>query len=233
MARKKLASAEMQAAISKLRTYHQLGMQLLKEREPGVTRWADMQTVCERFNLAAHTIRTLRKFAALYSDVDLEQLCHQCEQHDRVVGLTVVRHLVKFEDRRKRAQFQSRLIAGAWCNSEIVARLKRELRPGWKGGRKPRVAGDVPGVLLQLQGFAVSWCRWSERLADADDDEVKIRRADLAPEVQAAMAKVSKAFKAVNAAVSQQMDEVDGGDHSTDRGQQSKAGIPDKRSRRS
>jgi len=220
MARKKPVSAEVQEATAKLRTYHQLGMGLLKDHEPDATRWADLKAVCEQSGLPAHQVRTLRKFAALYTKNDLKQLCRQCEQHNRVIGLTAVRHLIKFRDRRKRAQFQSRLIAGAWSNSEIVAQLKRVLRPAWKGGRKPRVAEDVPGVLLQLQGFAVAWRRWSERLADADDDEIKVRRADLPRGVQAAMKSVTTAFEALSAAVSQQHKGADSDDQA-ERGQRS------------
>jgi hypothetical protein len=101
----------------------------------------------------------------------------------------------------------------------IVAELKRELRPDWRGGRPPRTGEDVPGVLLQLQGFALAWRRWAERLADEDDEAVKIRFADLPDEVQAAMAKVTKAFKAISAAVSpqQQKKKSDGKDHAVTR----------------
>lgn len=198
----KPVSAEVHEATAKLRTYHQLGLQLLKKRKSDSRRWADMQAIGEQSNLPAHQVRTLRRFAALYSDADLEQRCRQCEQHNRVIGLTAVRHLVKFDDGGKRAEFQERLIREGWSNVRIVAELKRELRPDWRGGRPPRTGEDVPGVRLQLQGFALAWRRWAERLADEDDEAVKIRFADLPDEVQAAMAKVTKAFKAISAAVS-------------------------------
>ncbi len=213
-------SAEVQEATAKLRTYHQLGMQLLKDHEPGVTRWADMQAVCERFNLAAHTIRTLRAFAARYTTSELARLCQQCEQHGRVIGLTVLRHLVKFHDRRKRTQFQSRLIAGAWSNVRIVAELKRARRPTGTGGRKPDVAQDVPGVLLQLQGFAVAWGRWSKRFADKSDGDVKVRPKELPRKVQAAMKSVTTAFEALSAAVSPRKKKI-GGKDQAERGQRS------------
>jgi hypothetical protein len=222
MAKKQSVSAEVQEATARLRTYHQLGMQLLKDHEPGVTRWADLQEVCERFNLAAHTIRTLRAFAATYSDADLEQLCRQCVQHDRVVGATALRHLTKFHNRRKRAQFQAKLISQGWSNTRTVAELKRELRPSWKGGRKPRIAVDLPGVLLQLQGFAISWRRWSERLADKGDRDVQVRTADLPREVRAAMEGVTGAFEALSAAVAPQQEKTDG-KAQAERGQRSNA----------
>jgi len=179
-----------------------------------------MQDVCKRSKRPAHQIRTLRAFAATYTPDDLEELCSQCEQHNRVIGLTVVRHLIKFRDRRKRAHFQSRLIVGAWSNTEIVARLKRVLRPAWKGGRKPHIAEDVPGALLQLEGFAVAWRRWSRRLADQKDKGVKIRLTDLPREVRAAMKSVTGAFEALSAAVSPQQEKADGNDQA-ERGQRS------------
>lgn len=223
MARKKPVSAEVQEATAKLRTYHQLGMGLLRDHEPDATRWADLKAVCEQSGLPAHQVRTLRKFAALYTKNDLKQLCRQCEQHNRVIGLTAVRHLIKFRDRRKRAQFQSRLIAGAWSNSEIVAQLKRVLLRKWKGGRKPTIAEDVPGVLLQLQGFAVSWRRWTERLADQKDKGVKIRLTDLSGKIQDAMAEVTRAFNVISPPPPQpeKPDEKD----QAERGQRSKTKI--------
>jgi len=217
MPRKKPVSAKVRAAISKLRKDHQRGRQLLKDHQSGSRRWPDMKDVCKRFKRPAHQIRTLRAFAARYSGPDLERLCRQCEQHNLAIGLTAIRHLVKFDDRRKRDQFQVRLISQGWSATQTVAELKRALRPAWKGGRKPYVAADASGVLLQLQGFATSWRRWSDRFADADDNEVKVRPADLSGEVQAAMAKVTKAFKAISAAVSQPLEKSDGKDHAVTR----------------
>lgn len=217
MARKKPVSAEVQEATAKLRTYHQLGMQLLKDHGRGMTRWADLKAVCEQSRMPAHQVRTLRKFAALYTEDDLKQLCRQCEQYNRGIGLTAVRHLVKFHDRRKRARFQERLIIEGWTNTRMVAELKRELRPSWKGGRKPLIAQDKDGVLLQLKGFAISWRRWNARLADADDDEVKVRPSDLAKDVQAAMAEVTKAFNVISPPVAQQQEKSDGKDQAVTR----------------
>lgn len=220
MAKRKPASTNVQEATAKLRAYHQLGLQLLRDHEPGVTRWADMQAICDRTGLPVHQIRTLRAFAATYTPDDLEELCGQCEQHGRPVGLMAIRHLVKFKNRRKRAQFQRRLIREGWSNVRIVAELKRVLLRKWKGGRKPTIAEDVPGVLLQLQGFAVSWRRWTERLADQKDKGVKIRLTDLSGKIQDAMAEVTKAFKAISAAVSppqQQKKKSDGKDHAVTR----------------
>ncbi|NLX98222.1 MAG: hypothetical protein GXY83_18850 [Rhodopirellula sp.] len=215
--------AQVQEATAKLRTYHQLGLQLLKKRKSDSRRWADMQAICERTGLPAHQIRTLRAFAATYTPDDLKQLCGECRQHDRVIGLTVVKHLVKFDDKRQRAQFQLRLIAGAWSNVRIVAELKRELRPSWKGGRKPTIGEDKDGVLLQLKGFSISWRRWSERFADADDNEVKVRPADLAPEVRAAMRRVTETFEVLSDVVSKRMEQGDGSHRVTSRGRRTDA----------
>jgi len=227
MAEKKPVSAEVQAATAKLRTYHRLGTQLLKKRESDSRRWADLQAVCEQSGVPVHQIRTLRAFAAKYTELDLTRLFRQCEQHNRAIGLTAIRHLVKFDDKRQRAQFQSRLIAGAWSNSEIVARLKRELRPSWKGGRKPTIAEDVPGVLLQLEGFAIAWRRWSGRLADQNDKGVKIRLTDLPREVRAAMEGVTGAFEAISAAVAQPQNGA-GGENPTVQSKRSKDGTQGK-----
>lgn len=216
MARKPV-SAEVQEATDKLRTYHQLGLQLLKNRKSDSRRWADLKAVCDQSNLPAHQVRTLRAFATTYTEADLERLCHQCEQHNRVIGLTAIRHMVKFRDRRKRAQFQERLIIEGWTNTRMVAELKRELRPAWKGGRKPHIAADVPGVLLQLQGFAVSWRRWSERLADEGDEDIKVRPADLPDEIQAAMADVTKAFNVISPPEARQQEKPDGKDQAVTR----------------
>ena len=220
MAEKKPSSAKIRAAISTLRDGYQLGKQLLEEhkqvdeRADGQTvrRWPDMQAVCKRLKRPAHQVRTLRAFAATYSDKDLEQLCRQCEQHNRAIGLTVVGHLIKFKNKRKRAQFQRRLIREGWSNVRIVAELKRARRPTGTGGRKPNVAQDVPGVLLQLEGFAVSWRRWSDRLADQEDKGVKIRITDLPGEVQDAMAEVTKAFNVISPPPPQQQQEKSGGE---------------------
>ena len=221
---KKPAPADVLAAIAQLREHHQIGRQLLKTHEPGSRRWGDMHAVCEQSTLPAHQVRALRRFATTYTKKELKQLCRQCEQHNRAIGLTVVRHLIKFRDKDKRAQFQKRLISERWSNSRIVDELKRVLRPAWKGGRKPTIAEDVPGVLLQLQGFAVAWRRWSERLANLGDKGVKVRPADLPDEVQAAMERVTGAFEAISAAVSPQQEKPEEKDQA-ERGQRSKTKI--------
>ncbi|MCY2987466.1 MAG: hypothetical protein NTY19_06335 [Planctomycetota bacterium] len=226
MAKKEPTPAEVQAAIGKLRKYHQLGRQLSEEHEPGARRWADMRGVCKQYRLLAHQVRTLRKFAnpkTGYTEPALDQLCTQCQQHGRVVGLTAISHLLKIDDKRKRFQIQSKMIHGDWPDPRIVAELKRELKRPWKGGRKPYVADDAAGVLLQLQGFAVAWRRWSERFADADEDKVTVRPSDLDPEVQAAMRTVTKSFASLSAKVSRQMEEADGNHHGTGREWRSKA----------
>jgi hypothetical protein len=223
MARRQPTPAQVLKAISKLRECYELGRQLLEDHGRDVKRWIDLKSVCERFDLPAYGVRTLRKFAATYTESDLERLCRQCEQHSRVVGMTVLRHLTKFHDRRKRARFQERLVAEGWGNMRIKAELKRSLRPTWNGGRKPDIAQDVFGVLLQLQGFAVAWRRWSERLADLDDDEVNVRPADLARKVRAAMATITNAFVTLSAEVSRQMEHAEESHRTTSRGRRTNA----------
>ncbi|MCY2986953.1 MAG: hypothetical protein NTY19_03685 [Planctomycetota bacterium] len=195
---KKPAPADVLAAIAQLREYHQKGKQLLGTHKKRSRRWGDMQAVCKQERLLAHQVRALRRFATTYTKKDLEQLCRQCEQHNRAIGLTVVGHLIKIRDKGKRVQFQKRLISERWSNVRIVAELKRARRPTGTGGRKPDVAQDVPGVLLQLEGFAVSWRRWSDRLADQKDKGVKIRLTDLPGKIQNAMAEVTKAFNVIS-----------------------------------
>jgi hypothetical protein len=52
------------------------------------------------------------------------------------------------------------MIAGHWgvrrLNREIATRLGRRRQ----GGRKPRVADDVAGVLVQLDVLLERWSRW-------------------------------------------------------------------------
>lgn len=209
---------DMPAAIDRLREYHRMGTEILTEF--GAGRNPGMDEIKNRYGLAVHVIRVLRKFADNkhgYTKAELNELCAQCLEHTYVVGLTQLRHLVTIGDKKVRARFQRQMIRGKWSNSETAAELVRRFGRRRKGGRKPHVATDVPGVLVQLEGFAVAWRRWSDRFADADDGEVKVRPADLPGEVQAAMAKVTKAFKAVIAAVAQEQEKSDRKDHAVTR----------------
>ncbi len=232
MAKKEPTPAEVQAAIGKLRKYHQLGRQLSEEHEPSARRWADMKGVCKQYRLLAHQVRTLRKFAnpkTGYTEPALDQLCTQCQQHGRVVGLSAISHLLKIDDKRKRFRVQSKMIHGDWPDPRIVAELKRELKRPWKGGRNPYVADDAAGVLLQLQGFSVTWRRWFERFADEDENKVTVRPSDLDPEVQAAVRKVNKAFAALSDEVSRQQEEANRKPLATERQRRSKPKIRDNR----
>jgi hypothetical protein len=209
---------DMPAAIDRLREYHRVGTEILTEFGPG--RDPGMDKISKRYGLGVHVVRVLRKFADEdhgYTEAELNELCAQSEKHGYTVGVTQLRHLVTIGDKKERARFQRQMIRGKWSNSETVAELVRRFGRRRKGGRKPHVAADVPGVLLQLEGFAVAWRRWSERLADEDDDQVKVRTSDLAKEVQAAVAKVTEAFAALNTVVSRPQGVIDVEDRAADR----------------
>ncbi|MCY2987636.1 MAG: hypothetical protein NTY19_07200 [Planctomycetota bacterium] len=207
--------AEVQAGIDQLRKYHQVGTEILArygrrakpaaQTEPGVDAEPDKNTmagICERYRLPTHVVRVLRRFAddeQGYTDSDLDELCAQCEESNRVVTLTQVSYLVTICDREKRRQFQRMMIRKGWKGSRTVAERIRQFGRHRKGGRKAYIPEDRAGVLLQIQNTTTVWRRWFRRLSDEDDPTLQVRLSDLQPELQDALRKVEKAMGSLDA----------------------------------
>lgn len=177
--------AEVQAAIRELRQFHRTGKEILNmyglRAIPGEHSMKDMR---EHFSLPAHVIRAVRKFADPehgYNKAELTELCELCGQHNRVVGLTLVRHLLTIPDKATRTQFQYDMIREGWTHSRTETELIRRYGRRRQGGRIPKVAEDLDAALLQVEDLTISWRRFVQAFSERDASG-GFQKTDAAPE---------------------------------------------------
>lgn len=198
--------AQIEAVRAKLREDHRLGKRIRKEYGQGVNWQKQMDEDRAQYGRRPFELRTLYKFADPedgYTEAELDELCRECQhlRQKRTVGLTAVRHLLTIKDRSKRRKFQSMMIRGGWSDQQTVAELKRHVRPRWKGGRKPRVAEDVGGLLLQIESFVNNWCNWFDWLQEGDNERVKVRLSELDRELQTLVREMDDKIRMVKASL--------------------------------
>ena len=168
-----------------------------------------MDGIRDQYELKAHMVRAVRRFADPeqgYTKPELGELCKQCLSKDDnpmnlVVGLTFVRQLLTIHDKPARKKFQRQVIKRGWTHTRTKAELTN--RFGFlrhrSGGRRPYIPDDVAGTLLQIDDTITAWRRWFDRLSGEDDDlkAKEVRLSDLAPRLRAELRKLDKAFESL------------------------------------
>jgi len=207
---------EVRAAVEELRRFHKLGIAILKEYGRRAAASNDetsvMDEIRDRYELKAHHVRAVRRFADPkrgYSKPELDELCKLCLSKDDnpsslVVGLTLVRHLLTIKDKPARRRFQAEMIKHGWTHTRTEAELTRRFgfRRHRSGGRRPYIPDDVDAAILQINDMVTAWRRWFDRLSEDRALESKeVRLSDLAPELQSALGKVDRALKLLDVTV--------------------------------
>ena len=212
---------EVRAAVEELRRFHRIGTEILKGYGRRVTPSRDetnvMDGIRDRYELKAHTVRAIRRFADPergYTTAELDELCQLCLSEQRnptslVVGLTLVRHLLTISNKSKRKEFQRQVIKRGWTHTRTKAELTRRFgfRRHRSGGRRPYIPDDVSGTLLQIDDMVTAWRRWFDRLSGEDDAGLKakeVRLSDLAPRLRAELRKLDAAFESLQVEVNRE-----------------------------
>ena len=211
---------EVRAAVEELRRFHRIGTEILKGYGRRVAPSRDetnvMDGIRDRYELKAHMVRAVRRFADPeqgYTKPELDELCELCLSEQRnptslVVGLTLVRQLLTIASKSKRKKFQRQVIKHGWTHTRTKAELTN--RFGFlrhrSGGRRPYIPDNVGGMLLQIDDTITAWRRWFDRLS-GEDDGLKgreVRLSDLAPRLKAELRKLDKAFNSVQVEVNRE-----------------------------
>ena len=161
---------DLDEAINRIRVWYQLGSRSLALRSansrPAVGLVADE---AKTLRTSEAYLRKLRQFAdpkSGYTPEQLEQLCKLCRASGRTVGISAILLLVTVHDRRLRGKLQRRFLQEGWGCIRLSQEMRAELGRRRHGGRRPRLASDLAGILAQTDGLVERWVRWERAVSN-------------------------------------------------------------------
>jgi hypothetical protein len=180
-------------AVERMRRWHRLGSRSLERRPADTSSHAGaVEEDAARLKVSVAKLRKLRQFADPvngYDEVRLERLIALCRAKRHVPGITALLRLVSVPAGVHRDRLQRRLVAGHWGVRRLEVEIAGRLGRRRQGGRRPRVADDVAGVLVQIDALVVRWLRWQHELS------VRPAYKELRPRLRERIEQVSLAVK--------------------------------------
>lgn len=155
-----------QAATKQLREAYEVGVRILKKAKTrGKYGKHQVREVAEKHGFGEEAGRNLRRFADLYSEEDLADLCKLCRDHRRALGLWSAFKFTTIPDRPSREAFAKEAIAGHWSHTRIERELRHRFhRESTKRGRKPRLPESQGEALVQIAELSNGLVRWAAQL---------------------------------------------------------------------
>ncbi len=207
MPRPRASRQKVEAVIKQVRGYYQLGQELLKahvERGGYDAHFFDAEAAERGCN--STYLRKAAQFARApdgYSPHQLEQLVKLLRTHRALVGITHIGLLVTLRWKRGRMEVQSSCIRERWSKAVLQAEIhKRVGRARPHCGRRRRI-DDASHALVQLEGIAESWRRWSGLARGDPTEQMRGVLADLPKSIRKQVAAVDRCMAALQEAVLQ------------------------------
>jgi len=160
--RSRQPSAEVRAAVARLRETYAQGQEILAACERG--KWGDIAEQARFCEIHPETARSMRKFAEGYTEKQLDALMEQAKRYGRALGPSHVYKFMTIENLSARRTFQTKAITEGWSLSRIEAELRRFHGKRGHVGRKPKMPVTVEDACVQLEGMAGTWLRWLDVL---------------------------------------------------------------------
>jgi hypothetical protein len=117
-----------------------------------------------------------RRFAACYSDDQVDDLCALILEHLPTFGTSHIEILLAIPE-AKREKYQSRCIKRNWSRRQLIAAKTKRFPPRSHGGRHPEVTAD--NAVVEYEDHANAFCRLFERTGNATNGVRKAARAQL------------------------------------------------------
>jgi hypothetical protein len=186
MKRKKPAptrsSREVEAAIKKLREFHDIGHRSLKNLPENRGYGSSLaKAEAQELGMNEDTLRKARQFADLYPDDDLGELISLCRQHEFALTTTYIIQFVRVPVKHERCRLQEKVIAKHWKTTKLRRAITSRYGPRRAGGRRPAIPDDKTGLLSQIEAMCDSWLRWHFALKAEPDGNGKKAAAALLP----------------------------------------------------
>lgn len=165
----KSAETALSQGVAEIREWHRIGCESLEVR-PGAAppRSAVLEAEATLRGIGVGRLRKLRQFAdpkTGYTPSMLETLCRQCLRAKRPLGVTFLMRLVVIPDRSLRGELQKRLLEENWSCQRLNREIRMKLGRQRAGGRHARIAADLPGILVQIDGMIEPWTRLQRRMS--------------------------------------------------------------------
>ena len=188
----------------RLREFHALGKKVLevdRDSEPlagGRRRRGVAKQFQKKRGLSRDQVEKARKFAAMYSEEELEALCSlNVSRTGKSVTKCHVIRLLAVHSKRTRRRLEKQAVRHGWS----VQRLGQEITKSGKssqGGRRPKRPATVDEALGHIERLAQQWVRWAEMMEDSDGDE-SVGTKDLPGPVALAVGKMTRSANSVAA----------------------------------
>jgi hypothetical protein len=159
----------------------------------------------ERLRMSVAYVLNLERYGnpeTGFSPDEIGQLCRLATKHRRVIATDLLAKLVSIPNRHRRMAFAGKVIREGWSLAQVDAELSRRYGRRKRGGRRPKMLGDVTTFLATLEAKCFSWVRLGGFLENASESESPGLQWDTVPEdVRAPLRRAIKAAKQLGEAV--------------------------------
>ncbi len=210
-ARRRAIDPKVRQARQALRDAHVIGRQILAACPRDSTNYGKraIELAAAKYGLNPDTARKYRAYAdpqTGYTHDEVDAICALCERHDRALGVSFLFRFLTIHDRRQRNAFQRRAIAGGWSMTEVDVELLKQFGRRRRAGRRPRIPGQLPALLAEMQTRAIYWRRLVETLRDEPQvGRDRLGWTDLPANIQRLLSEVATALEKLERATERQL----------------------------
>lgn len=163
---------QVRKAIEKIRSFHELGLGLpAKQRHRDIYSLKVIEGEAKRRGMNPETVRQARQFAEIYSEEEMEALCHQvmekqadAEPHQPIFTRTHVVRLLSVGPKRRREALLRKAIEECWSCSRLENEISKRMGTRREGGRRPRIPNSLSDFYADLEKMCEAWRRWRAEL---------------------------------------------------------------------
>jgi hypothetical protein len=147
-----------------LRHFHARGKRALEEREQREHRdegvHGTLATLGAKTRPKKNRLMEARRFAALYNDQQLDELCLLGRTTGRLLTRSHVVQLIRVADRRQRKMLAKECAEESWSVRRLEMEIRRLSGRRTYGGRSHEPPQSVDDALRVTERLAGGWIRW-------------------------------------------------------------------------
>lgn len=168
-------SRDIDAELAALRKFYERGLELKQKFQDPRVPYGSLRKIAEAGESTEYANKS-RRLAQAFTPTEFERLLSRFKRANHVLGIKSMIGLLRVPA-ADRDGFVDRAIAERWSSSRMDLEIRKVLgnrRP--LAGRKPHVAADADGVIVQLTDLCRQWARIIENI-DAKKLPTRLQRA--------------------------------------------------------
>jgi hypothetical protein len=162
-----------------LRDFHDRGQRVLEKRaerehqDNGVH--GTLASLGAKTPPKKNRLMEARRFAALYDDRQLDEVCLLGQTTGRPLTWSHVVQLIRVADRRQRKTLAKQCAESSWSVRRLEMEVRRLVSRRTYGGRSHEPPQSIDEALVVTERMAASWIRWISVLKEGQDTASKNR----------------------------------------------------------